>query len=237
MPVRRALIAALAALGLVSLLVGVGMRTIWLPQNDVMATATLEEPGLVVTTAPGLLEARPGPVTVRAEGSGGAPVLLAVGRQGDVEAYVEGLPGASLTGFDATDQTRLTSKQVEGEPPAEGQPPLEDPARSDLWVQTETGTGSVSLTYEPPPGQWLLLAAGDGTSPAPSTLSITWPQEVRTPWSTPLVVLGVVLLLAAVALALLLRRWARETTVPPVSRSDRTETSAEETPAEEGLRP
>ena len=229
MPNRRVLVACLAGVGLVALLVGVGLRTIWLPDDEVVATAALgDAPGLVATTAPGLLEARPGPVTVRAEAADGGPVLLAVGRQGDVEAYAEGLDGTTLTGFDENDYSVVATSRVDGEPPAEGQPALENPAESDLWVQTESGSGSATLTYEPPPGRWLLLAAGDGTTPAPSTLTITWPQEVRTPWSTPLIVLGAVLLLAALALVVLLRRWDRETSVPPVTRPARPQERAEE---------
>jgi hypothetical protein len=207
--VRRVLVAVLAVLGLVALLVGIGLRTVWLPDDTVAASASVPEPGLVVTTAPGVLEARPGPVTVTARAQGGGPVLLAVGRERDVEAYVDGLPRATLTGFDSQNVGRLTSSAQKGETPAEGQPALADPAASDLWVQRESGTGTATLVYEQPEGRWLLLAAGSGSSPAPDAVTLTWPQEVTTPWSTPLIVLGVAMLVASLLLAVLMVRSAR----------------------------
>ena len=53
------------------------------------------------------------------------------------------------------------------------------------------------MTWDDPPGRWLLLVAGDGTGPAPQTISMTWPREVETPLATPLLATGVVLLVLA----------------------------------------
>ncbi len=206
---RRLLVALLVLLGLAAVGVGIGLRTIWLPSDQVTATATLPEPGLVVTTAPGLLEARPGPVTVTARAKDGDPVLLAVGREGDVKAFVLGATGTTLTGFDADNAQRLTSAPL----PADGEnaPPagLPDPASSDLWVQRETGKGDARLVYEQPDGRWLLVAAGDGSSPAPDTLTLTWPRQVSTPWSLPLLVAGLVLLIVAAVEVVVLARAGR----------------------------
>ena len=193
---RRVLVALLAALGLLAVGAGVGLRTIWLPDDTVAARASVADPGVVVTTAPGVLEARPGPVTVSARAPENGPVLLAIGRQGDVEAYVDGLARSRLTGFGGPDGSALTSTSERGEPT------VADPATSDLWVQRATGTGTATLRYDPPPGRWLLLAAGDGTAPAPSTITLTWPSPVSTPWAVPLIVIGALLLLAAAGLAL-----------------------------------
>ena len=193
---RRVLVALLAVLGLLAVGAGVGLRTVWLPDDTVVARASVADPGVVVTTAPGVLEARPGPVTVSARTSDDGPVLLAIGRQGDVEAYVEGLARARLTGFGGPDGSALTSSGDEGDPT------VADPATSDLWVQRATGTETATLRYDPPPGRWLLLAAGVGTAPAPSTITLTWPSPVSTPWAVPLIVIGALLLLAAVGLAL-----------------------------------
>ncbi|WP_461022556.1 hypothetical protein [Thalassiella azotivora] len=199
---RRVLAVGTAVLGLVALGAGIGLRTVWLPDDQVSASATLSEPGPLVHTAPGLLEARPGPVTVTAERSDGGPVLLALGREADVLAYADGVRTTVLDGFDAEQPSRLTTTTREA---AEAPPALTGPAGSDLWVRTETGTGSATLDYDPGEGRWLVLAAGDGTSPAPGTVTLTWPREVSTPWATPLVALGALLLLGAAGLLL----WPR----------------------------
>lgn len=193
---RRVLVALLAVLGLLAVGAGIGLRTIWLPDDTVVARASVADPGVVVTTAPGVLEARPGPVTVSAQAPDDGPVLLAVGRQEDVEAYSDGLARTRLTGFGGADGSALTSTSDEGEPT------VADPATSDLWVQRATGAGTATLRYDPPPGRWLLLAAGDGTAPAPSTITLTWPSPVSTPWAVPLVLVGTLLLLAAAVLGL-----------------------------------
>lgn len=200
---RRLLLVLLAGLlvlgGLVALGVGIAQRTVWLPDDEVTATARISAAGPVAVTAPGVLEMRTGPVRVTAESPDGGPVLLAVGREGDVQAWVDGAAHATVTGLAA--EHRLAVE------PADGEAKVPDPAASDLWVQTETGTGKAELTYDPPAGRWLLLAAGDGTTPAPAEVTMTWPREVTTPWSVPLIVAGAVLVVAGAALLVLL--WQR----------------------------
>jgi hypothetical protein len=181
----------LAAVGVVVLGVGIAQRTIWLPDDEVTATARVSGAAPVTVTDPGVLELRDGPVVVTARSGGDAPVLLAVGREADVEAWVGKAAHTVLTGL-AT-ETTLAAR------PAEGEPTVPNPAGSDLWVQRETGTGVTSLIYDRKDGRWLLLAATDGKAAAPSEISMTWPREVSTPWSTPLVVAGILALLAAAA--------------------------------------
>ena len=47
----------------------------------------------------------------------------------------------------------------------------------------------------PADGEWSLLLAADGTKPAPSSISMTFPNDTSTPWAVPLMVLGVLLIL------------------------------------------
>ena len=58
-------------------------------------------------------------------------------------------------------------------------------------------------TRGPPPadGDWSLLLASDGTKPAPSSISMTFPNDTSTPWAVPLMVIGGLLILAGAALA------------------------------------
>lgn len=201
MLVRRLLVILLVLLGVAAVAVGAGLRTVWLPEDVVRATLSVEEVVPLLVTAPGVLEARPGPVTVEVSSEGATPLLLAVGREQDVEAWVGDAAYTTVTGFAAGEA--LTSETTEGE----AQVP--DPAGSDLWIQTAAGQGTVTLEYEVPDGRYLLLAAADGAAPAPGNLTLTWPREVTTPWSLPLIVLGALLLLAALALLVGTRRRAR----------------------------
>ncbi len=188
---RRALVALLAVLGVAALAVGTGMRTVWLPPDTVTATADLSE-GPVALTAPGVLEMRDGPVAVELAGEG--VVHLARMREEDAVAWVGEAAHTTVTGLSS--QTALSTEVTEGEPT------VPDPAGSVMWLDSETGEGEVSTTWEDEPGRYLLVAAGDGTQ-APQQLSLTWPLVVSTPWATPLVVLGVVLLVLALGLGLL----------------------------------
>ncbi|KQX07175.1 MULTISPECIES: hypothetical protein [unclassified Leifsonia] len=89
--------------------------------------------------------------------------------------------------------------------------PTANPAGSDLWLEEYSGTGSVSATLSIPEG-YSLLVAGDGSEPAPSKITITWPLDNSTPWAGPLIVGGLVLLLVGLVsylLALLHLRRSR----------------------------
>jgi len=187
--VRRALVAAVALLGVAALVVGIGMRTFWLPPDTVTATADVSA-GPVAVTAPGVMEMRAGPVTAVLTGEG--DVHLARMREQDALAWVGASAHTTLTGLSS--ETALSTEVTEGEAT------VPDPAGSVMWLDSESGAGEATYSWEDRPGRYLLVAAGDGTQ-APQRLALTWPVEVTTPWATPLVVTGIVLLLAAVGLA------------------------------------
>src|SRR5690606_17078085 len=73
-----------------------------------------------------------------------------------------------------------------------------DPRGSDLWLEELDGTGSATLEWTDEPGRWSVLAAAPGSTAA-LTVTMTWPQEVTTPFLVPGIVLGAVLLLAGAA--------------------------------------
>lgn len=200
-----------AVCGLAALGVGIALRTVWLPSDTVAATATLDGSTPVALTAPGLPEMRPGPVTITASAADGGPVLIARGREQDVTAWVGDAPHTVLTGLRTP--TALRAERAQDATATA----LPDPAGSDLWVQTESGPGTATMTWDDPQGRWLLLFAADGTRPAPERVTFTWPQEVRTPWATPLMVTGATLLVLAAAgtTAILVHRRRRLGATPP----------------------
>ena len=194
-PALRRAGAVLAALGLVAVLIAVAVMTVARPTSAVSATAPAPSAAPVVVTAPGVLESRSGPVRVTARGEG--PVRLAVGREDDVTAWVGAAAHATVTGLTSATEVAVST--------TEGEPTTPDPEGSDLWVEEDAGDGSASLEHDPQPGAWLLLAAGDGSTPAPA-LTLTWDEPTTPGWALPLLVVGAVALVLG-ALPLLLARF------------------------------
>ncbi len=209
------MLALLALLGLAAVGTGIGLRTIWLPEDTVSATAGLAEAGPVAVTAPGVMELRPGPVTVTARGQGEGAVHIARIREQDALAWVRGAQHATITGL-ANENTLATTL-------TEGETTVPDPAGSVLWLDGAQGRGEASYTWNSTSGRYLLAVAGDG-SDAPTSLTMTWPREVSTPAAVPLVVAGIItFMLAAAAAAGLFLRAGRLAGVraaqPPAGRS------------------
>ncbi len=151
MSVRRVIVALLALAGLAALVVGVGLRTVWLPDDEVTSSVDISEGGPVAITAPGVPEMRDGPVTVTATSADDGPVLLARGREADVSAWVEGARHTVVTGLESP--SAFSTEVVDGETS------VPDPVTSPMWVQSETGTSSVTMTWDPPVGS-LVAARG-----------------------------------------------------------------------------
>lgn len=225
---QRLIAALLGLLGLAAAALGIASATAWRADDPLVASATADTPTLV--TEPGVLEVagEPVTVTVRADGS---PVVLVVGRDTDVSAWIGTDPHQLVTGLsdwhdlalsdgttpeptasaDATASAEATADAVEPSPSASADAAeagtAADPTGSDMWVTEVTGDGSASLEWTAPPsGRWSLMAVSLGASDP--TLELSWPQEVTTPWLWPGVAAGVLLIAVAVVLAIRIRRSA-----------------------------
>ncbi|PFG40716.1 hypothetical protein ATJ97_3249 [Georgenia soli] len=230
---RRTLAVALVVLGAIAVLAAIASATIWRPTD----TATLSLPSRpeapVVVSDAGVLDAVGPDVTIRATAGGDEPVVLAVGRTADVDAWVGTAAHTRITGLESWEQLKVDDVAAGGtEEPTEGataepaEPAaLPNPAGSDLWVAEQTGTGSAELTWADRDGRWSLLAATDGTAPAPE-VTLTWDVEVRTPWLVPGLILGGLLMIAGIALLVLQVLGARESgrRPAPVGAADDDET-------------
>lgn len=183
-------------LGLLTLLAGIGQRTIWAPSETFTASAPAGSAAAPLTVIDQKLRTlHGGTVKINIQGDGN--FMLASGRPDDVSAWVGQTAHNTITGVSEDGK----SLQVDH---ADGEGTAPNPAGSDLWVSNENASGELEYTWTPPAdGDWSLLLASDGTKPAPATVSMTFPNDTSTPWAVPLMVLGSLLILGGIVLALL----------------------------------
>ena len=193
---------ALVLLGLLTLLAGVGQKTIWAPAETVTASAPSDGTAAPLTVIDQKLRTLHGgtvKINVKGEGS----FMLAAGRPDDVDAWVGKTAHNTVSGV-SEDNKSLQLTHTDGEAAAP------TPAGSDLWVSTENASGELNYTWSAPAdGEWSLLLASDGTKPAPSSISMTFPNDTSTPWAVPLMVIGGLLMLAGLALLLVKPKGGR----------------------------
>lgn len=192
-PVRLKTAALLVLLGLLTMLAGIGQLTFWAPSETVTASAPSDTKAAPLTVIDQkLIALHDGPVKIKIQGEGN--FIVATGRPDDVEAWVGKTAHNTLTGV-SQDQKSLEVASADGEATAPS------PVGSDLWVNTEEASGELDYTWNPPAGgEWSLLVASDGTKPAPSSVSMTFPNNATTPWAIPLIVLGIIIILVGAAL-------------------------------------
>lgn len=198
-PLRLKTAVALVLLGLLTLLAGIGQRTIWAPSETFTAAAPVDAAEAPLTVIDqNLRTLHGGTVKIKIEGDGN--FLLAAGRPDDVEAWVGQTAHNTITGVSGDEKSLLVEH-------ADGEATAPNPAGSDLWVSTENASSELEYSWTAPAdGDWTLLLASDGTKPAPATVSMTFPNDTSTPWAVPLIILGSLLILGGIALALLSAR-------------------------------
>ncbi|GLB66801.1 hypothetical protein [Arthrobacter mangrovi] len=188
---------ALIAAGLVAILLGIGFRTIWAPPETLSASYPAGDSTAPVTVIePAVFGVHDERVDISVEADG--EFLLAVGRAGDVDAWVGKAAHNSITGVDGG---QLQAETVKGD--AE----VPNPAGSDLWVSEETAEGQADHRWiAPADGEWSILLAADGKQPAPTAVTVSWPNDNSAPWGIVLVIVGALLVVLGLALAALARR-------------------------------
>ncbi len=194
---RRISTIGLIALGVIVIGLAIASATAWRSSDTVTATVSEDVEAPFVVTDAGVLELVDDDVTVTATTPDGEPVVLAVGREPDVMAWVGDNPHVRITGL--ASWTSLGTATEEGVAPEEGDDEeAPSPAGSDMWVTEVTGEGEATLDWTAPGGRWSLLAASDGAAPAPA-ITMSWPQIVTTPFLVPGLVVGGLLLLGGLA--------------------------------------
>jgi hypothetical protein len=205
--VRFVLAIVAFVLAAVMIMLGIAQRTVFLEPASTSLSATVEGGVKYAVIDSKALTAFPGSQMITVTGSG--KVFVAYGRSADVKAWLGGDP-YDLIGHTAG-ASALTSRFIEAtvqpapDSAAGGAPVVvnPDPAGSDLWLGELTADRRLSTTINVPAGISVLVAS-DGTTPAPTNLTVSWPTDNATPWAGPLIVGGALLLL----LGLVLYLWA-----------------------------
>jgi hypothetical protein len=227
---------AVAAFVLATVMIGAGLaqRTIFQGPRTETAAISVEDdtPYLLIDGA--VLNQMPGTQTLRAQMEG--DIFASYGRTADMKAW---LAGAEYTHVTLNGEGALQTTVVEPEPAAvdEGSTdaptgdaavpdaaagdaagdttgdtataaPGRSPIGSDLWLDEYQQTDLLIAPLQLPEGMSVLVAA-DGTAPAPSTVTVTWPPQTSTPWAGPLIVVGGILMAIGVFLYILGIRHAR----------------------------
>lgn len=228
---------AVAAFVLATVMIGAGIaqRTIFQgPRTETTAISVEEEtPYLLIDGA--VLNQMPGTQTLRAQAEG--DIFASYGRTADMESWLSDATYTHVTLTGAGElETTAVEPEVDAiggttaEPPAEeaaaddavaedaaadattGEAEAETPGRSpvgsDLWLDEYQQTDLLIAPLQLPEGMSVLVAA-DGTAPAPSKVTITWPLQTSTPWAGPLIVGGGILMAVGVFLYILGIRHAR----------------------------
>lgn len=197
---RFPLAAPVMAIGALLVLLGIGQLTWWAPPETVTVAVSADAPsGPVTVIDAGAREADAEDVdiTVQSEGT----FTLAVGRASDVDAWVADAAHLTVTGVG---EDELITEFTEGEET------VPNPSGADLWTSEETAEGALTHRWmDPGEGEWSILIAADGETPAPTTVSITSPNDTATPWAVPLIILGALVLVLGIALAFIKPRKNR----------------------------
>lgn len=196
-----AVVAFVLAAGLIAM--GIAQRTVFLGPDEQTITveSELEAPYTVIDSAvfDALPEALPGE-SGTLEISGDGEIFATYARTHDMLAWLSDQRFTHTTVGDEGIETATVEPTVE----LDGEPEGRDPAGSDLWLEEFAGEGTLEERFSFPEGMELsVLVASDGTAPAPSSISLTWPIDNSTPSVPWFIGGGLVMLLIGLVLYIL----------------------------------
>lgn len=181
------------AIAAAMLMTGIAQRTFLREPDSVALSADVSSDAPVMVIDGAALNAFAGSQTVVVSGDG--PVFAGYGRTTDVLAWIGDARHTLVTlGNDG----ELVSTVVSG---TETEVP--DPNGSDLWLDDFVKDDELRMTINVP-DTISVIVASDGVTPAPGSLTLSWPLDNSTPWAGPLIVGGAVVLLIGLGLLL----WA-----------------------------
>ena len=173
---------------------GIAQRTFLAGPDQVTLSSTAAKAAPVVVIDGAALNAYQSTQTVRLRGSSTA--FAAYGRTSDVLAWIGNTNYTEVSINKTTDE--LQSVLHRGAATT-----VPNPAGSDLWLQQFTFDQAKDFQAKIP-ANMSVIAVSNGKKAAPSTVSLSWPLDNETPWSGPLILVGVI----ALILGLIFLLWA-----------------------------
>jgi hypothetical protein len=214
---------------------GIAQRTVFQGPTSTSASVPAGSKAPFVLIDGAVLNSREGTQTLRAQGSG--TLFASYARTSDLKAW---LADTSYDEVSVSKAGKLTTTAVEptvtssdgtggdssggdtsgggdggdgGGDAAAPTTPSHTPVGSDLWLDEFQQDGVLIAPMNLPAGTSVLVAT-DGTKPAPSAISISWPLQTSTPWAGPLIVGGAILMAVGVLLYILAIRHMRRSRGP-----------------------
>jgi hypothetical protein len=162
---KRALLAALTAVGLVLLVVGLWF-TAHLGLSGTATFSTKPASGSVVVLEPSVLNRVDEPVSVTARAAKGTQLWAGLASPSDTDALVGDAAHTAVTGAQVNGWS-LSAKRT-------GAADSQTATDADVWHATRTGTGTVRITvHQSHAPESLVIANADGTPAALSSLTLT----------------------------------------------------------------
>ncbi|MFT4124072.1 MAG: hypothetical protein QM635_09595 [Microbacteriaceae bacterium] len=175
---------------------GVAQQTVLKLPDHVTVSVHLDSTAPVTVIDGSVMRTFPNTQKLRVTGDAEQRVFAAVGSTVDVDGWV-GEASHNVLSYDA-DTRELVNTVVSG-----SESTVPDPAGSDLWYGEYSGTGRITQKLLVNAEKSIVIV-GDGSDAAPADVSITWSVDNSTPWATPLLLGGAVVLIVGLALLL----WA-----------------------------
>lgn len=214
---------AVVAFVLATVMIGAGIaqRTVFqAPKTESQAIEIEGEVPFILIDG-SVFNSHEGSQTLRVQGDG--TIFGAYARTSDLTAWLSTSDYVQVSNEGGTVTTTTVTTPV-ATPPADDADAADAPAEgtadaglspvdSDLWLD-QFQQEDVLITALQLPADVSMLVAADGTAPAPTELSLTWPTGVTTPWAGPLIVGGGILLIAGIVLYLLGLRHVRRSRGP-----------------------
>ena len=198
---RFLIAAALFVASLVSLLLGIGDRTLWAPPADHRISINVETKSPFIIVPAEVLSSFPGQPTVSVTSLG--RTFAALGRESDIRAWVGNAQYLEL----AADKTGAGLPIIKKGAEHIGISGT-SPQNSDLWIVQQAGAGSASVSAVTRSDTGALIAS-DGKAPAPTQLLFVWPIAHDLTFSNTMIDIGIALMVAAVVMFIIASRHAR----------------------------
>lgn len=204
-------------LSIVSLAVGIALRTVWAGPDTLIRTVEIDHTAPVIVVPGDTLVSHPGRQTVTVvdpEPTAEVGVIVAYGRTTDVMGWIRPSRFTTILHDDVADSLYAV-------PRLGSQSQVPPPLNSDLWLEQyrETEAVKVSLTGDE---NISVVIFSDGKRAAPGVVQLSWPLDNVSPFAGLLVALGIIamvigFILLAIALADIRRRRGprRKTPVAP----------------------